>query len=151
VLNNVPTAINSMARNVVLNHPNAYNVVIMRKQVNRAGGATIGGMAVMDSEDEDDISYSLLGNAFALQTETYADGFMMERLDAAQSGASEERYLIEPEILGAFTIKKHDIMYKIIGNVRLAYEINNIEATGNIAPYNYRYVCNISDELTTVI
>jgi len=43
---------NSMARNIVLNHPNSYNAIIRRKQVNRTNSATLGGMAVIDSEDE---------------------------------------------------------------------------------------------------
>jgi len=86
-----------------------------------------------------------------MRVEGYTDGIMMDRLDAAQSGTNEERYLIEPETLGAFILKKHDIMYKIIGNVRLAYEIINIEATSNIPPYNYRYVCNVSEELTVIV
>lgn len=57
MLNNVPEAINRMARNVVVNHPNAFNVQLFRKSVTRSGvgeetvdgNPTLGGLAAPSS------------------------------------------------------------------------------------------------------
>jgi hypothetical protein len=161
MLNNVPEAINRMARNIVINHPNSYNVVVFRKRILRSeiqnigGLPTLGGLAVISSEDEADVIWDLLGNGYALEAEPYSQGTMMDRQDANDGGMIEFRYLIEPEIQdglpGGFAVKKNDVMYIVLGDVRLAFEIVNIETTGNIPPYSKRYICNHRDDLNTLI
>jgi hypothetical protein len=105
MLSNVPTAINQLSRNVVINHPNSYNAVMIRKRVTRTsptsiGGApTMGGMMVLNSEDEEKIEWDLLGNAYSLQAEMFTPGNMMDRQDANNGGIDEFRFLIEPETL----------------------------------------------------
>jgi len=157
MLNNVPNAVNRLARNVVINHPNSYNSVMMRKVINRVaaesiGGApTLGGLAVISSDDEDDISWEILGNSFTLPVGEFEDSKMMDRQDANNGAIDEYRFLIEPEVVNGFVIKKDDVMYLTIGAVRLAYEIIGIETTSNIPPYTKRYVCNRRDDLHVAV
>ena len=67
MLTNVPSAVNRMARNVVINHPNTWECQVFRKRVTRTDGApvgglpTMGGLGVLDSEDEESIDYDHLG------------------------------------------------------------------------------------------
>jgi len=147
-------AINNATRNITINHPNNYNAVILRKVLNRTATAseggipTLGGVAVLDSEDEEDYAFTSLGNAFVLSVNDPTDGIMNGRMDVAEYGSEEEFYLIEPETAGAFIIELHDVMYKIIGaKVRLAYEITTIHSVNNIYPYSYKYGCNLRNDL----
>jgi hypothetical protein len=235
VLNNVPTAVNSLARNVVINHPNSSNAVMVRKVVTRTASTTVGGLptlgglGVISSEDEESVSWELLGNAYALETESFTPAKMMDRQDANNGGIDEFRFLIEPEYLpgngtgallspvitgdavtsvnivaggtgyidgqtltfigdgtGAeatiavtngvitavtvsaggsgymvapsatvddygFEVKKNDVMYLVLGQVRLAFEVTASETVGNIPPYNQRYICNRRDDLHLAI
>lgn len=161
MLNNVPGAINRMARNIVIHHPNAYNCIVFRKRVLRTapeisgGMPTLGGLGVINSEDESEFTYDLLGNAYALEVGSYEPGKMMDRQDANDGGTQEFRYLIESEIVdglpGGFTVKKNDVVYLVLGDVRLAREVVYIETTGNIPPYSQRYVCNSRNDLDTVV
>lgn len=154
MLNSVPIAVNSLSRQLVINHPNSYNAVMVRKRVTRDGDGiigglpTIGGLGVISSEDEESIEWDLLGNAYAKETETFTIGRMMDRQDANNGGIDEYRFLIEPEILGDFIVKKNDVMYLIIdSSIRLAFEVVGIETTGNIPPYTQKFICNRRDDL----
>lgn len=155
MLNNVPNAINKLARNVVINHPNSINCVMVRKRVTRAANAsvgglpTIGGMAVISSDDEESIEWDLLGNGYAMQVAgEFQPSAMMDRQDANNGIEDEFRFLLEPETAGEFEPKKNDVFYLIISDVvRLAFEIIRVETTSNIPPYTQRYVCNRRDDL----
>jgi hypothetical protein len=161
MLNNVPEAINRMARNIVINHPNTYNAIVFRKRVLRPADDTIGdlptlgGLAVISSDDEENVTWDLLGNAYAMKVDPYGQGLMMDRQDANDGGAIEFRYLIEPEIQdglpGGFDVKKNDVMYLVLGDVRLAFEIVAIETTSDIPPYTQRYICNYRGDLNAII
>lgn len=157
MLNSVPESVSALSRQVVINHPNAYNCEIYRKNVDRTapdtmGGApTLGGLGVLDSEDEEDISYEWIGNGFALQAEPFQPSQMMDRQDANNSYAVELRFMIVPEDGADFELKKHDITYLLLGNsVKLAWEIVGIETTVNIPPYVTKYVMNPRNDLTLV-
>jgi hypothetical protein len=156
MLNNIPEAINRMTRNIVINHPNTFNAIMFRKRVLRTGPQvgglpTLGGLGVISSDDEENVTWDLLGNAYAMKAEPYSQGTMMDRQDANDGGIQEFRYLIEPEIpdglIGGFSVKKNDVMYLVLGDVRLAYEVVAIETTSDIPPYTQRYICNIRDDL----
>lgn len=152
MLNNVPTAINRMARNVVVNHPNTYNCVAVRKRVTRDGPVvsglpTMGGMGVLSSDDEESIEWDLLGNGYALPASLFGVSPMMDRQDANNGPQDESIFLIEPEDPGLFVPKKHDVIYLVLDDVRLAFEIISVETTSNIPPYTQRYVCNRRDDL----
>lgn len=152
MLNNVPEAINRLARNVVVNHPNAYNCIAVRKRITRVGSAivggipTLGGMGVINNDDEEQVEWDLLGNGYALKSEIFTPSTMMDRQDT-NNGIDEVRFLIEPEDPGLFQVKKHDVIYLVLGPVRLAYEVIGVETTSDIPPYTQRFVCNRRDDL----
>jgi hypothetical protein len=164
MLNNVPTGINAMARNVIINHPNAYNCEIYRRRVGRtsadeAGGApTMGGMMMISSEDEDDIRWELVGLGFALPGEMFQPSQMMDRRDANNGYADELRFLIEPEEKigdpGGFEVLNRDVLYLLLGEgenaPKVAYEIVEVEAVVNVPPFVPRYVVNRRDDLDII-
>lgn len=159
MLNGVPDAINRMARNVVIHHPNTLNCQVFRKSIDRnapeeSGMPTMGGLGVISSEDEEDISWEWLGNGYALPAEQFSPGQMMERQDASNgpAGVDEFRYLIESEAdagtAGHFACAKGDVFYILIGDLmKLAYEIVDVETTVGIPPYTRRFICNRRDDL----
>jgi len=162
MLNGVPNAINKMARNVVIHHPNSANCQVFRKTINRdapkeSGMPTMGGLGVISSEDEEDISWEWIGNGYVLPAEQFSPGQLNERRDASNgpSGVDEFRFLIEPEEEPGtekwFEPAKGDVFYLIIGDiVKLAFEIVDTETTIGIPPYTRRFVCNRRDDLHVI-
>ncbi|MER2511492.1 MAG: hypothetical protein ABTQ25_03565 [Nitrosomonas ureae] len=158
MLNNVPGAVNRMTRNIVINHPNTWECHVFRKTVNRVGDSvsgglpTLGGVGVMSADDEEDVSFELVGIGYALQAEMFSASSMMDRQDANNGFAGEFRFLIEPEeptgMPGNFTIKKRDVFYLVISDdVKLAFEIVDVETVINIPPFAMRYVANRRGDL----
>lgn len=157
MLTNVPIAMNAMARNVIINHPNTYSCKIIRKSVTRTGALmgglpTLGGVGVLDSDDEEELTWDFIGNGYAMQAESFQPSLMMDRQDANNGSANESRYLIEPEAAPGtpqwFDIKMHDVLYLLLGDfVKLAFEIVGVETTLNIPPYTTRYIVNRRDDL----
>jgi hypothetical protein len=150
-----------MIRNVVINHPNAWECHVYRKVINRSdepmsgGIPTIGGMGVISSDDEEDISWELVGIGYALQVEPFQPSVMMDRVDANNGFENEIRYLVEPEepsgMPGYFEIRKNYVIQIIISdNVKLAHEIVNIETVSNIPPFVTRYVTNRRADLDII-
>lgn len=157
MLNNVPAALNRMARNVVINHPNTFNCQLFRKVVTRAapetvgGLPTLGGLGVLESDDEESFKYEWIGNGYAMPAEPFQPSPMMDRGDANNGYADEFRFLIEPEDDGAFSPQKHDVLYLLLGEgatvAKLAFEVVDHEAVVNIPPYSTRYICSRRDDL----
>ena len=158
MLTNVPSAVNRMTRNVVINHPNTWECQVFRKRVTRTDGApvgglpTMGGLGVLDSEDEESIDYDHLGNGYALQAEAFMAAPMMDRQDANNGSGAEFRFLVEPEepsgMPGYFDVRNRDVIYLVLSDdVKLAYEIVGTETTVNIPPFVTRYVCNRRGDL----
>jgi len=162
MLNAVPASINRLARNVVLNHPNTFNCKVFRETVERVEAGTIGGLptmgglGVLDAEDEEKIKHEFIGNGFALPAEGFAPSPMMGKGDANLGPAEEFRFLIEPEegasgMPGWFEVRKHDVIYLVLGTGRvqpmIAFEVVGTETTTNIPPFTTRYICNRRDDL----
>lgn len=161
MLNNVPTGINRMARNVVMNHPNAMNCEVYRKTVTRAapdtvgGLPTMGGLGVLDSMDEEQYEYAFLGYGHALPAEGFAPAPMVKRGDANIGSGEEFRFLIEPEEPSGhqdwFDVRTHDVMYLLLGTgdtpPKMAFEVVGIETTSNIPPFTTRYITNRRNDL----
>lgn len=160
MLTNVPTAVNRMSRNVVVNHPNSVNCQVFRKTVTRtgpvvSGAPTLGGLGVISSEDEEQFDYAWVGNGFALQAEAFQASAMMDRGDANNNFGNEFKFLIEPEeptgMPGNFTPQKYDVMYLLLGiepgSPKIAFEIVGIEAVLNIPPFCTRFIANRRDDL----
>lgn len=163
MLHQVPTQINKLARNVVINHPNNFHALMIRKRVTRVsdseimGLPSVGGLGVISSDDEESVEFDPLGNAYALRADgQFSPSLMMERLDANNGAGDTFSFLIEPETLGDFVIQKSDLMYLLIpysvggDTIKLAYEIIGIETTSNIPPFTQRYLCNRRDDLHLV-
>lgn len=162
MLNAVPNSINRLARNVVLNHPNTFNCKVFRETVERAEAGTIGGLptmgglGVLDAEDEEKIRHDFIGNGFALPAEGFAPSPMMSKGDANLGPVDEFRFLIEPEEEsggpGWFDVRKHDVIYLVLGAGRappmIAFEVVGTETTTNIPPFTTRYICNRRDDLS---
>lgn len=160
MLNAVPASINTLTRNVVLNHPNTFNCRVFREVVERSSPGTIGGLptmgelGVLDPEDEEDITHQFLGNGFALPAEGFAPSQLMGG-DAAYGAENEFRFLIEPEEPSghaeSFDVRKHDVIYLVLGAgdapPMIAFEVVGTETTTNIPPFTTRFICNRRDDL----
>lgn len=160
MLHSVPAAINRMARNVVINHPNAFNCQVFRKTITRpnaedGGLPVMGGLGMLDGGDEEQFTYAWLGNGFAVQVDSFQPSLMMDRGDANNGTTNESRFLIEGEepdgTPGSFEPKNSDVLYLLLGSgdspAKLAFEIVGVEAALNIPPYTTRYVANRRDDL----
>jgi len=157
MLTNVPQGVNRMARNVIVNHPNTFNCQVFRKKVTRPGDLSggmpkLGGLGVMSSDDEEQVEWEFIGNGYTMQAEQFGPAYMMDRQDANNNGGDEFRFLIEPEeapgMPGSFEVKKNDIALILLGEeVRIAYEVVQVETTINIPPYVMRYVMNRRGDL----
>lgn len=158
MLTNVPAAVNRMARNVIINHPNTWECQMFRKVVTRtAGGSvgglpTLGGLGVLDSEDEEQIEFVHLGNGYALEAEAFSPALMVDQKDADNGSASEFRFLIEPEhpvgTPGNFDVRNRDTMMLVFSDhVKIAFEIVGTETVLNIPPYVARYIANRRGDL----
>ena len=158
MLNNIPNSVNRMTRNIVINHPNTWECQVYRKVVDRTnepvamGMPTLGGLGVLNADDEDDISWDHVGNGYVLQAESFMPALMMDRGDANNGQANEFRFLIEPEqptgMPGNFAVRKRDVIFIVISDdVRLAFEIVDIETVMNISPFSIRYIANRRDDL----
>lgn len=164
MLNNVPNGLNQLVSNVVRYHPNTFNCEVLRKVVTRetavmwGGDPTIGGMGVLDNEDEEEFEYQLMGAGFALPAETFQASPLMDKNDANIGYANEFRFLIVPAAQnsnedGWFDIHTHDLVYILLFDgehenpAKLCFEVVGREATNNIPPFSTRYICNRRDEL----
>lgn len=161
MLKSVPNTVNRFTRNVVMNHPNSFNIQIYRKHVTRrsegemAGKPTLGGIGVIDSGDEIDYEFEYMGNGFALPAEPFQPGAMVDHKDTHVGEGTDFRFLIELEQQNEgdkyFQIRNHDVMYILLGDdeaeAKVAFEIVSMETTSNIPPYSTRYVCNRRDDL----
>lgn len=154
MLNRIPVGINSMARNVIIHHPNAMNCEVYRKQIMRsdpqAGGApTLGGMMVLNSSDESEVKWEFVGLGFSLPADMFQGSSLVDRGDVSLGG-DLYRFLIEPEeMIGnpdGFEVKKYDVIYLLLGEgstaAKVAYEIVDVEATVNVPPYVSRYIAS---------
>lgn len=161
MLVNVPSAINRMTRNIVINHPNTWECQVYRKSVTRAdeplegGLPAMGGLGVLSSDDEEKVEWQHLGNGYALPVDQFSPSSMMDRQDANIGFANEFRFLIEAEAEtnapGYFVPRKNDILVLVItDDVRLAFEIVDVEAVNNIPPFSMRYVANRRGDLDLI-
>jgi hypothetical protein len=160
MLTAIPTHILQALRNVLRGHPNSFQCEVLRKIVKRPGGApvgglpTLGGMAVLDSEDEEDYEYEHLGYGYAMRAQPFQPSPMMDWQDANNESADAIPMLIAPEADpgqdGYFEIKKHDVVYATVDEdigAKLAFEVVGVETPLNIPPFVMRYICNRRAEL----
>lgn len=156
MLNNVPTQINRSVRLVTLRHPNAMDCTVWRKQVNRTAAAeplemgglpTLGGLGMLDSEDEADFSFVELGDAKIV----FAGQFLGEgaNWNDAETGLNYPappmealiECLVEPGQPGYFLPDKPDMVSVEPGNgMVVLYEVIGATGSVNIPPYTRKLV-----------
>jgi len=157
VLNNVPLAIRRSVRAVTLNHPNRMTCTVYRKVVTRVapdtlgGLPTLGGLGVLDDEDEADFDYQSLGDGVVVMLQVYQGGFRSDDNSLLDNpNTSQQEAFLEPLADDGFTPKKHDLVSIVIGDAVLPYEITDITGTVNIPPFTQKYVLQLRDELLYV-
>ena len=148
MLPNVPNAMRAASRAMTLRHPNAFEGQLMRRQVTRTAGAesgeagglpTLGGLTVMDPEDEPEVDYELLGDVKVLFTDQYQGTTMADRGDAPESMATGMA-MTEPLQEGLFAPKDGDMVMIMPGaGVVIPYEVTNVINAVNIPPYVPKY------------
>ena len=157
MLNNVPLAIRRSVRAVTLNHPNRMTCTVYRKVVTRVapdtlgGLPTLGGLGVLEDDDEADFDYQSLGDGVVVMLQVYQGGFRSDDNSLLDNpNTSQQETLLEPLIDDGFTPKKHDLVSIVIGDALLPYEITEITGTVNIPPFTQKYVLQLRDELLYV-
>lgn len=167
MLNNVPIQISKSARLVTLNHPNAMDCTVYRKQVNRTadttpaaqgGMPTIGGLGVLDSEDETDYSYVVLGSAKIVFT-----GQFMTEGNNWNEGDTQLTYpdmpvnaliecVLEPSEEGYFVPSNRDMVMVAPGDgMALSYEVSGETSNVNIPPFCKSFSLSVRSDATTGI
>lgn len=156
MLTNVPQAQRAAARVMVLRHPNAFDAEVYRKEVTRtafAPGAavgglpTLGGVAVLDPEDEAEVNYVLLGEAKVLFAGIYERTEIHDSREAAEQQAVSEA-MIEPVTLGAFEPKDSDLIMVMPGaGVVVPYEVTSVINATAIPPYVPKYQLSVQGEM----
>ena len=157
MLNNVPLAIRRSVRAVTLNHPNRMTCTVYRKVITRVapdtlgGLPTLGGLGVLEDDDEADFEYQSLGDGVVVMLQVYQGGFRSDDNSLLDNpNTPQQETLLEPLIDDGFTPKKHDLVSIVIGDAVLPYEITDISGTVNIPPFTQKYVLQLRDELLYV-
>lgn len=151
MLNRVPTAISRAARIVTLRHPNAMDCTIYRKRLNRTAPpdetmgeiANVGGIGVLDGEDEADFDYEVVGDARIVFAEPWQDdGANWNDVDSGVIyDKAPKLAMIEFVSETDGYIRKPDIVsVEPGGGIVLVYEV--LGENGNVAipPYTRRYI-----------
>lgn len=162
MINQIPINTNKAMRSVVLRHPNSVEVAVFRKKINRTdtsipgvmgGIPTLGGMGVIDTEDEDDFDYEDIGDGKMLPCEAFQPSDMVDRDDGINSAEGVMLYcMVEPiasqDSCGYFELKTHDLIFLVVWEgVYIGYEVVGRETNINIPPFTRRYMLNKRDDL----
>lgn len=124
-------------------------------ETGKAPNQTLGGLGVMSSEDEDEISFDFLGLGSALPVATdFAPSPMNDNRDAPYSDGAEFRFLIEADAPtgapGGFDVRKNDLILLWLmddGSLKIPFEIVGTETVNNLPPFSVRFICNRRDDL----
>ena len=159
MLHNVPKRMNHAARLVTLRHPNAVDCEVFDKVVNRVstdtpatdndGSPTLGGMGVLNSDDEHDYDYVKKGEGrlvFMGQFQTEGSNFLDNDESILYYGDLVEA-LIESvaneDEAGHFITDKHDLVTVDFGaGVIQTYQVVGVTGSVAVPPYTRRYVLN---------
>ena len=158
MLSSVPLAVRRAARAVTLNHPNRMTCTVYRKVVTRTapqtvgGLPTLGGLGVLEDDDEADFEYQPLGDGSVVMLGSYQGGFTSDDGTLLDNpNTSQQEALLEPIAENGFAPKKHDLVSLVIGDAVLPYEITDITGTVNIPPFTLKYILQLRDELVYVV
>lgn len=136
--NTLNAGIAARRRMMIRNHQNTFAGVVLRKSIARQGAGTIGGARVLGSEDEHDVEFSVMGNAYVLPAQSLGGMDTYSAMDAPFGEDAEYQYIIEPEFApgtdGYFEVKKGDIIGFEFGDLRLVFELVGRSAPIYTAP-----------------
>lgn len=164
MLTQVPTAVNAAVRTVVLRHPNSMVCSVWRKSVTRveidpttggesqaSGMPTLGGMTVLSAEDEDQISYTELGEARVLFCGVHQAADMVDNDNGIVPATLQEAQVVavaDPGTAAHFEADKGDLVAVLPGmGLVLAYSVEGVVGTGAIPGYVRKLVLSPRDEL----
>ena len=152
MLNNVPTQINRSSRLVTLRHPNSmdctiYRTVVKRTDTGTMGGMpTLGGLGVLDSEDEADYEYQEVGDAKIVFTGQFqTQGNNWSETDDYLIGSEMPlealiECVLEPSDPAFFIPANRDMVMVMPGaGIVIPYEIMGESGNVNIPPYTKKY------------
>lgn len=147
MLSNVPNAIRTATRQMVMKHPNAYDCEVFRKASPRTFGAdgqtlggmpTLGGMAVMNNDDEAEVDYVPLGPARMLFTGVMQPIKLADSRDFPESAPTGEAMVVPAEE-DAFELRNGDLVVATPGSgVGIPYTVTNVLTMLHIPPYVQR-------------
>jgi hypothetical protein len=156
MLNQVAEALRARARLITLNHPNSMDCEVWRKTVKRTFGAgaqpigglpTLGGIAVLDPEDETEPEYECIGEGKVQFCNIYERTTMHDSRESAEQQEVAEA-LIEPLMPCAFEPKDSDLVMAFPGGgAVIPYEVTRVINTANIPPYAPKYELRAQGDL----
>lgn len=144
MLTAVPEQASRAARQVVIHHPNSIPCVVFRKKALRTaaesigGLPSVGGMGLLDSEDEAAYEYEELGEGKVLFSGVYSasPGNVIDSDDGVSYAEGVMECRVEPLVEGAFMVDKHDQIQALPGNgFVISYEVVGITSPTSIPPY----------------
>lgn len=160
MLTQVPAALRIAARAMVNRHPNAMDCQVWRKMVTRTFGTeagslgglpTLGGLAVLKSDDEAEVNFELLGEGKCLFASIYEPSTLSDRRDNAEAGPDAAPAMIEPATAGAFAPGPGDLVMCMPGfGIVITYEVIQVLNTVNIPPYLPKYMLAAQSDLMFV-
>ena len=154
----VTEQISKANRLVVLKHPNSFDCTISRKIVSRVSGSslgsmpTLGGLGVLSSEDESEVSWETIGRGKLLFSDSHVPSPHDDRSETINYGDIGYLALIEhladDEYPDLIQPKKSDVIYIILlAGAAVAYEVTGVQADVSVPPYTRRYELQKRDEL----
>jgi hypothetical protein len=148
MLTNIPRSIAASARKAVLLHPNSIDCQVFRRVINRTstdsmgGLPTLGGMGVLQGEDEADISYDLLGNARIQLCGPFLAASIGNRGDYVVPPNAQEAIVVslaDPGATGYFDAKIHDLVcVQVSPGVVISFTVEDVLSPLNMAPFSLR-------------
>lgn len=156
----IPAEINRAQRQVLKYHIHTKPCDVYRKVVNRigegvVGGAqTIGGMGVLSSEDEHDVSYELIGEGYFNQQvdqfQTDGDNFKDDGENIVYRGSviqADIQSVANEGFEGYFVPQKYDIVAVHEGlGVMASYQIVGVTSVIATMGYTRRYILNAQQD-----
>lgn len=163
MLTTVPAAIARAGRAVTLRHRNSMHCTVWRKRLLREPDGpdaslgsvpNIGGLGVLDGEDEADYEYEVVGDAKILFTGIWqGDGANWNDADTGPNyNQAPVEALIEFVVETADYVRKPDqIMVEPGGGIVLPFEVIGESSSVNIPPYVRRFILAARSDATVGI
>lgn len=160
MLNSVPNAVQRAGRIVTLRHPNAMDCTVWRKVLLRTGPAgdelggipNIGGIGVLDGEDEANYDYEPVGDAKIVFAGIWTDeGANWNDADTGviYDQAPKIAMIEFIQETDDFVRKSDRISVEPGGGIVLPYEVLGEGSPMNIPPYVRRYMLAARSDSTT--